>query len=319
MAAKITYREFKETFPREAMKFVPPEFDGRSLTVQEFDKNNGPVEMITLTPEEGDGASIAPALRMKELYMSYRSSESPAPLGETAGLLWRSFRQARTNKDVLGTIPENWDKAKQNIYPYLINAEANAKLLETAPHKEVFDLAVAYYWQKPNEQTGELNSILLTDAVLKYFGATERDRAKLYDTAMENLKRDDPPKFYNVLEILPIPPAEDEPNMYALTTKNGNRGAIVITDKKFMDSLREQWGDFYILPSSIHECLAISEADVGRCINGIDFLETIRQVNQDAVNPEERLSGSLYHYGEDGLTIAEEAELEMEENGPELD
>lgn len=61
-----------------------------------------------------------------------------------------------------------------------------------------------------------------------------------------------------------------------------------------MDQAAEKLGgDFYILPSSIHEILLVPD-------NGDktadDLRDMVREVNATQVSPEEKLTDNVYHY-----------------------
>ncbi len=52
-------------------------------------------------------------------------------------------------------------------------------------------------------------------------------------------------------------------------------------------------GDYYIIPSSVHEILILPEP----CAPGVNDLESmIVQINEKVVEPAERLSDQVYHY-----------------------
>ena len=62
----------------------------------------------------------------------------------------------------------------------------------------------------------------------------------------------------------------------------------------FMDEVADKLGgDFYIIPSSIHETLLFPAKDVE---NYHDLEAMVREVNETQVLPEERLSDNVYHY-----------------------
>ena len=58
--------------------------------------------------------------------------------------------------------------------------------------------------------------------------------------------------------------------------------------------------DLYILPSSIHEVLAVSAED--RDLE--DLEEMVRSVNQTDVSPEEVLSDNVYKYDAESRTLS---------------
>ena len=78
-----------------------------------------------------------------------------------------------------------------------------------------------------------------------------------------------------------------------------------------MDQAAERvGGDFYILPSSIHEVLLVK--DDGKF--GIDYLEDmVKEVNATQVAPEDLLTDSVYHYDAKGkvFELAEKYEERM--------
>ena len=85
---------------------------------------------------------------------------------------------------------------------------------------------------------------------------------------------------------------EQDDFMYAISTKDWFRGAPVILDKELLDHIADQFGSFYILPSSIHEVLLVSTkkgtaADLKRIVNEVNCVELF---------PEERLSDNCYLY-----------------------
>ena len=87
---------------------------------------------------------------------------------------------------------------------------------------------------------------------------------------------------------------EDPSPMWVATVDDGQHGAGVIQYPGFLDQAAERLGgDFYVLPSSIHEVLLI--ADDGSM--ELSYLEeTVRSINEADVAPEDRLSYSVFHY-----------------------
>ena len=84
----------------------------------------------------------------------------------------------------------------------------------------------------------------------------------------------------------------DEP--YVITNSNGINGASVIL---YTDILKEIGGflgeDYYLLPSSIHEMLAIP---VSAPMDEKEMHEMVEEVNRSCVVSEEILSDSVYRY-----------------------
>ena len=101
-------------------------------------------------------------------------------------------------------------------------------------------------------------------------------------------------------EMFDIP---EERMMYVLSNKTGINGASIILDEEFMENVYKRIGkDFYILPSSIHEVLAV--ADDGY-MDAKDMQMMVYEINRSQVSVEDRLSDHVYKYTkETGLVRA---------------
>nr|MCR5776075.1 DUF5688 family protein [Lachnospiraceae bacterium] len=91
---------------------------------------------------------------------------------------------------------------------------------------------------------------------------------------------------------LDIPPEQEQ--MFVATVKGNTHGASVLAYEDFMDKAAEKLGgDFFILPSSLHEVILIPD-------NGqfeVDTLKAmVKDINESQVAPEDRLTNSVYHY-----------------------
>lgn len=91
------------------------------------------------------------------------------------------------------------------------------------------------------------------------------------------------------------------PQMLILSNETKFNGAAAITNKAVLNLACERLGadTIYILPSSIHECLAIAMGDPDELRN------MVCEVNDTQVVPQERLSYNVYKYERGGeLEIA---------------
>ena len=87
---------------------------------------------------------------------------------------------------------------------------------------------------------------------------------------------------------------EDRPEMFILTSKMKINGATVIFSEEVRQKVGKQLGgDYYLLPSSIHEWVVIPK----RCARSTQEMEDmVQEVNEDAVEEEEFLSDHVYEY-----------------------
>lgn len=81
--------------------------------------------------------------------------------------------------------------------------------------------------------------------------------------------------------------------MFVLTNDTKVNGAAAILNDDTRQEIADKVGDFYVLPSSIHETLIIPK-DAGMELR--DLEQMVQEVNQTQVAPQERLSDHVYEY-----------------------
>lgn len=106
------------------------------------------------------------------------------------------------------------------------------------------------------------------------------------------------PSFQKISDLIGV---IDEVPMYVLTNEDRNNGAAIAANPIVLEAVGETLGgDFFLLPSSVHEFLVVPRDD------GMveDLLRTIREINMNEVPEEEFLSDSLYMYSIEKKSIA---------------
>lgn len=85
----------------------------------------------------------------------------------------------------------------------------------------------------------------------------------------------------------------DEP-MIILTTDELANGAGILLNKYVLSTIKEKLGDYYILPSSIHELLIVPV----HMMSQLDATEMVRGANRDAVTDDVYLADRAFHVDE---------------------
>lgn len=145
----------------------------------------------------------------------------------------------------------------------------------------------------------EISSILVTDSMLRSYGITV---GQLHEDALEAAVQTHPATLRNMTDVMrdlmgdaAALFAPDEPSpMWVASVEGGQNGACAIQYPDFLEQAAETLGgDFYVLPSSIHEVLLV--ADDGSM--DLSYLEAmVRSVNETEVAPADRLSDHVFHY-----------------------
>lgn len=106
------------------------------------------------------------------------------------------------------------------------------------------------------------------------------------------------------------PVTPDDVQLYVVTNNSNMDGAAVLLDNDYLNDLHKLFGDYWILPSSIHDILILPMQTYEKS-NGTAYaesrnhlLEMIKEVNDTQVTFQEVLSYSLMKYTSNGLELA---------------
>lgn len=221
------------------------------------------------------------------------------------------------------------DKLRINLYPdFTLSDEQNAidLVARFEGHKNnvpVFDTSVITEWEKAKKnlklcvrkpvddfaitrdyldlqvyvkvQVDDSSTTTVTDKMLDSWGINEK---MLFLEAMGN-QQYTATKMGEALsdfieddeDIEAIRAADDVAPMYVVSNESKWNGASAIYDTSYLKALAGViGGDFYIIPSSIHEII---------CIKDLDDISELNQIIQDVnatLDPAERLSDHFYKY-----------------------
>lgn len=239
--------------------------------------------------------NATPTLYVNDLYEKYEKTgdyEYVARMAaETMEYGIKSFN-SQIKEECLDT-----SKLKDKVFFSLINAEQNGELLKTVPRREFEDLAIVYRWNLGNDSLVTYTNLVDNDLAKKE-GLTEND---LYNAANKNTKELFPVLVKNMNEVISeiifgdselsgemeeefkevMMEIQDERSMYVITNESKLFGAASMLYEEPLHELAEKIGsDLYILPSSIHEVIAVS-ADFG---SPDELAEMVYEINMDQVD-----------------------------------
>ena len=174
---------------------------------------------------------------------------------------YRNVPGLNIQTDELIKMINNYDMAKPRLRCMLINTSANAELLKKISNKSVLDLSVIYYVCLGQTEE-EIISINVTKDMLKKWNVTEND---LHKAALDNMQQLFPIEFLSMENIFGVQLCESE--IYALSNKNLNKGAVVILYddclKQVSDKLED---DLYLIPSSVNEWVVLRKQFVNQIV-----------------------------------------------------
>ena len=252
----------------------------------------------------GEGVRVSPTIYINNMYKHYKDTDNlELVLTDAAAMMEKAMREAPDNVPSL-----DMESAKDNIVFQLVNTEQNKALLEDAPNRAFQDLSIIYRWVVKVEDSG-IQSTVVHNSLAKQLGMSEDE---MFKAAVENTRRIFPPRIRNMNEVIkdmfmkdgmPLEIAEmmigeipPEQSMYVISNEQGINGAISMLYEDKLHALAEDLEtDLYIMPSSVHEVIAVS-SNMG---DPNELAQMVAEINMDQVSLEERLSNQVYHYDKD--------------------
>ena len=274
MAIPATYDEFLD-FAKDAARVIAPDAE---IKTQKVDKLQGESYVgISVRPENSNAAVT---MNLHNLFDKVR--ENPKRLAAVMSEFLSALDEAIRN------IPKidadrlmDYEQVKSQLVMQVIPVGPNRERLSQIPHKTIEDIAVVYR--------------IDVDAV-----ASQMDHC--------------PPKLRNMSDVMAeMTGSSDfldmpESPLWVASVEGGIHGAAAVQVPEFMDQAAEKLGgDFFVLPSSIHECLFVP--DNGE-LRRPQLEEMVRSVNADEVSEADFLSDSVYHYDADARIFEKAATFE---------
>lgn len=297
----MDYEMFKEVVKESFLSYMPGSYRGMEVRVDPVNKVNRTLDGLSLLAKNEE-TMISPTLYINDMYEKYSSTgDLQATLREAAEAMDEVFKEAPTPSLDMNT-------AKDNIIFQLVNTMQNEDMLKNLPHREFQDLSIIYRWVVGVDQKG-LSSTVINNNLAKSLGMGEEE---LFKAAAENTRRILPPVVQSMNEVImemfmadgmPKELAEQmigeqvpEMTMWVISNERKIDGAASMLYEDKLHNLAEKVGtDLYILPSSVHEVIAVS-VEMGE---PEELARMVSEVNMDQVDLSERLSNQVYHYDKD--------------------
>ena len=286
----MTFNEFLES----AKARVQEELPDAEVKIQPVNKLQGESYVgIAVQPE---GAAAAVTFNVGPAYEHYQMDPS-----QENGILSKIAADA---KQVSSSIPAfevtsitDYESVKNHLVMQVVPVEPNKEMLKTIPHKTVEDIVVVYRVELPHTADSSATT-LVTNQLLDQYGITPE---QLHADAVAAQLANHPPVLKNMSEMM----AEmsggmfdmPESPMWVATVEGGMNGASVTQLPDFLQEAADRLGgDFFVLPSSVHEVLFIRDDG---SFEREQLESMVRGVNATEVSEADFLSDSVYNYDSD--------------------
>lgn len=294
---RMNYETFKDNLADLVSERLGEDYDVDVVSVR---KNNGNLhDTLSILKK---GTSVCPAIYLEPFYESLQLNGFR--LDEIVDGILKFYWDALPSGDADVEDLYNLNKVGRRIICRLVNSSLNRKLLADVPHKNFVNLAKVCCISLDGNAMGSC-SVLIHKEHMEKLGL---DEDTLFALGEANTRRLCPVDFVALSQVvrdlkaatessaLTKQDTELEENMplYVLTNKKRSYGAVWVTDKGVLKRISEFLSDdFYILPSSVHECMIVPR----HLQNDVEQLaRMVTDINEEHVEPEEVLADNVYCY-----------------------
>ena len=304
----MNYEIFKEVVKEKFLDYMPEKYKGMEVVTAPVEKVNMTLDGLSLREE---GKHISPTIYINDMYKRYQNCEDlEQTIMGACDVMVKAFEEIPPV-----SVDSILKDASERVVFQIINTQQNKSFLEKVPHREFQDLSIVYKVIISADKDA-VQSSKITNEFAKRLGMSEE---QLFKCAAENTRRLFPPVVRSMNDIMremfardgmpqeiaemmiaEIPP---EQTMWVISNEKGINGAASMLYENELHELAESLeSDLYILPSSVHEVIAVS-SDMG---SPEMLAQMVVEVNMQEVSLDERLSNQVYHYDKDlrKLTLA---------------
>ena len=294
----MDYENFKEQFVNDVKEKLYEQGTEVDISVNTVNKLNESYEALTIKPVD---AEVGVNIPIDKFYGAINNGASYDEVVDRAVKTYTDGIENKPDFDIAAL--SDYNQMKDKLAMEVVSAETNKELLETVPHKDMEDMAVVYRFVISSGEEGRA-SVLITNKMLENYGVTPE---QLHADALENAPQLKPMEIKGMSEVIAemmgveqaelmgiYPVAPEDEQIFVASVPDKVHGAGVLAYQDFMDKAAERaGGDFFILPSSIHEILIVP--DNGKM--DLKSLESmVREVNATQVAPSDKLTDNVYHY-----------------------
>lgn len=292
--------EFKNELMKELQAFLQTNHPDLEAVLQTTTKNNGiEKDSIRFLDKAGTNLVALPVIYLADVIEKMKANQDYTVL-DAVQLIGRMLEQA-FNQDINNAVKEMFEMPdKSKVIPEVISREMNAELLSHTPHRVISDdIAVIARYQITNDGSSVITNELASKLCLT--------PTEVLDMACSNAHGNVQSMAAIMAGMMGIPEEQaseiiGDNGMYVVSNDDRVYGAAsIFLNRELRKEVAEiVGGDFYIIPSSIHECICIN-ADM---LTPEEANNMILEVNAGELLPEEILSDHCYLVNAETLKIS---------------
>lgn len=286
----IKYDLFKQMVEKKYLSFFPKEYQDYDVKIDKQFKRNIELDSIVVIT----GRSAMPMQYINDMYNLYQRT---GDFDKTLSYFAEQLCELWKNADQYSYLSEELCHPDHIVFD-LVNYEDNKEFLGDKPYRKYLDMAIIYRSIITMEDDG-ISSFVITNSIAKDMQMSEE---QLYNHAEKNTRTILPLRIRKLTDCVRDMLNDDEIEVpdtpfLVLSNERNVHGAAAILYEDCLYEVSEEIGDFYIIPSSVHEVILVSSSDCE--ISPLELAEMVYEVNFSVVDQKDRLSNQVYYYNSD--------------------
>lgn len=293
------YRDFLQEVEKQVHAGLR---EGDKVRIKRVRKNNG--VFLDCMVVQITNSVLSPSFHMDECFKNYLQGMK---VEEIVSNILSICEDSRAVKDSTFDFLENFNNIRDRLVGHLVNREKNKDILEDVPHRDFLNLTIVYYCIL-DDQENSAGGFMVRNHMMQEWGVTEE---RVHQEAVMNMKLRYPVQFMSISELMKNYLGQKDwkeenadTKLYVLSNVRRMYGAYWITEKEIQEKIADFFAsDYYVLPSSVHECLLLPAQE------GMDekqLLSMVTDINRTQVADQEFLADAVYRYNRAGhcMTLA---------------
>ena len=187
----------------------------------------------------------------------------------------------------------NYNQVKKRLFIRLLPKVTESSYVANIPLKEMAPKLFAAAYIILSDDDSRIATTMVNNDLLKKYRISKEELFRDAMLSSINLYPENIESMASVLGPLSLTSEDSDPKIIVVSNKNMHMGASAMFYPGVMEKVSLMFGgDFIMIPSSIHETLAIP-ADVGT--RGT-LRSIVKSVNASVVDPSDQLSDNVYIY-----------------------
>ena len=299
----MDYSTFKKEVPELISQKLGAEYKVRLF---ELRKSNGIVQ-DNLSIQKKD-TSISPCIDLRYYFQKYIQGTVIEDIANAIIAYYiRSMPEQLEPDNLLDP-----GYVRNQIVCSLVNTDRSQEFLKECPHFPFLNLSVVFYLLIDDVRIGT-GTVMIRNVHMQQL---KLKKEELLGLAMKNMGRLLPADFMTTEQLISelrggCPETENgtaecsngyadskvidnRHPLFVLTNSRRSYGAVWMMDAEVLRRVADQLkDDFYVIPSSIHECMVLP---AGYHLKTESISRIVRRINRTKVAPEEVLADSVYRY-----------------------